>query len=73
MRPHTRIDIPLTATNYNKHVDMGLWLYKHVGKHTKFADGLSSTRPWYMKHNVTHWTYYFLNEQDAVLFLLHWG
>lgn len=52
---------------------MGLWLYKHVGKHTKFADGLSSTRPWYMKHNVTHWTYYFLNEQDAVLFLLHWG
>lgn len=49
------------------------WCNKLLGPATKFADGLSPTRPWYFQHEVTHWGFYFFRESDAVLFTLRWG
>lgn len=48
------------------------WLVANVGIGESFRNHKVKPRPWYVEHCEGYLVYYFIREEDAVMFSLRW-
>lgn len=73
IKTSVRLNHPSVPNRWIDESPINRWLVDNVGIGESFRNHKVKHRPWYVEHCDGYLVYYFVREQDAVMFSLRWS